>query len=359
MVGRPDNRHVLMGDKKLLYRTTKISGLAVYQLVIPKEKREMLISMAHETEFAGHIGTNKTAKRLQVHFWWPKLRAMVAKFIKSCESCQLIARKTKLDRTPIVPFPRTQRAWSQASMDVLGPVRKNSSAQPFHVLDQQKEKKSVKDYMIDLKQDLEIEAKVAEDNCTVRQKKYIDKYNEKTQNKSFEIGENLLVLMKDVTNKVLAKWIGPLIVTAKLAKNNYRVANKDGTTRKLHADDLRKWTARTASIGIVYEVEDEFGDIEACPTKAVITDSEQEINNLDLSYLSESRGKQMIDLLLKYKDVFSNQPGTCNILEHKINLVDGYRPHFSKPYRVPEKCGLYPSTRFILDRKSTRLNSSH
>src|SRR3989441_50810 len=335
-VGRPDNRHVLMGDTKLLYRTTKISGLTVYQLVIPKEKREMLISMAHQTEFAGHMGTNKTAKRLQVHFWWPKLSAMVAKFIKSCESCQLIARKTKLDRTPIVPFPRTQRARSQVSMDVLGPIRKNSSAQPFYVLslidtysrwpeitvlrcltskaivnallatfartsipdvllsdnagdlvgglnkavyaalgiklqnsipyhpqsngicerfnsvlkkiihltmnegsgrdwqkkldilllgyreaehavlgvspyqmlyghvgkgplntvkncwtkeiDQQKEKKSVKDYMTDLKQDLEIGARVAEENCTVRQKKYIDKYHEKTQNKSFEIG---------------------------------------------------------------------------------------------------------------------------------------------------------------------------
>src|SRR5437867_1316146 len=133
MVGRPDNRHVIMGDKKLLYRTTKISGLTVYQLLIPREKREMLISMAHETEFAGHIGVNKTVKRLGVHFWWPKVRAMVAKFIKSCESCQLIARKTKLDRTPIVPFPRTQRAWSQVSMDVLGPVRKNSSAQPFYV----------------------------------------------------------------------------------------------------------------------------------------------------------------------------------------------------------------------------------
>src|SRR3989442_1683551 len=321
---------------------------------------------------------------------------MVAKFIKSCESCQLIARKTKLDRTPIVPFPRTQRAWSQVSMDVLGPVRKNSSAQPFYVLclvdtysrwpeitvlrsltskaivdallatfartsipdvllcDNAgdlvgglnkaiysalgiKLKKSVKDYMIDLKQDLEIGARVAEENCTVRQKKYISKYNEKTQDTVFEIGESVLVLMIDVSNKILAKWIGPLIVTAKLAKNNYRVANKDGTTRKLHADDLRKWTARTASIGIVYEGEDKFGDIETCPTKADITDSEQDINNLDLSYLSESRGKQMRDLLLKYKDVFSNQPGTCNILEHKINLIDGYRPHFSKPYRVPEK----------------------
>ena len=45
----------------------------------------------------------------------------------------------------------------------------------------------------------------------------------------------------------------------------------------------------------------------------------------------------MRELLLRCKDVFSNQPGTCNILEHKINLVEGYRPHFSKPYRVPEK----------------------
>src|SRR2546425_5915945 len=94
----------------------------------------MLISMAHETEFAGHMGVNKTIKRLAVRFWWPKARSMVAKFIKSCESCQLIARKTKLDRTPIVPFPRTQRAWAQVSMDVLGLIRKHSSAQPFYIL---------------------------------------------------------------------------------------------------------------------------------------------------------------------------------------------------------------------------------
>src|SRR2546425_5582585 len=134
MVGRPDNRHVLLGDKKLLYRTTKISGLTVYQVFISKERREMLISMAHETEFAGHMGVNKTIKRLAVHFWWPKARSMVAKFIKSCESCQLIARKTKLDRTPITPFPRTQRAWAQVSMDICGPIRKHSSAQPFYIL---------------------------------------------------------------------------------------------------------------------------------------------------------------------------------------------------------------------------------
>src|SRR3989442_14863121 len=82
MVGRPDNRYVVMGDKKLLYRTTKIRGLTVYQLLIPKEKREMLISKAHETELAGRMGVNKTAKRLGVHFWWPKVRSMVAKFIK-------------------------------------------------------------------------------------------------------------------------------------------------------------------------------------------------------------------------------------------------------------------------------------
>src|SRR5437867_13454503 len=66
MVGRPDNRHVLMGDKKLLYRTTKISGLTVYQLLIPKERREMLISKAHETKFAEHGDVNKSDKRLEI-----------------------------------------------------------------------------------------------------------------------------------------------------------------------------------------------------------------------------------------------------------------------------------------------------
>src|SRR5881296_2745857 len=69
MVGRPDNRYVIMGDKKLLYRTTRIRGLTVYQLLTPKGKRKMLISKAHETELAGHGGVNKTVTRLEIHYW--------------------------------------------------------------------------------------------------------------------------------------------------------------------------------------------------------------------------------------------------------------------------------------------------
>ena len=46
----------------------KISGFTIYQLSVPRDKREMLISMAHETEFAGHMGVTKTVKRLNIHF---------------------------------------------------------------------------------------------------------------------------------------------------------------------------------------------------------------------------------------------------------------------------------------------------
>src|SRR3989442_11841315 len=150
MVGRPDNRYVIMGDKKLLYRTTKIRGLTVYQLLTPKGKRKVVISKAHETELVGHGGVNKIVKRLETQFWWPKVRSRVAKFIKSCESCQSFAKKTKQDKTPRVPCLKTQRAWSQVSNN--------------KEIDQ---KKSVQGYMAESKQDLEIEARVALESCTV------------------------------------------------------------------------------------------------------------------------------------------------------------------------------------------------
>ena len=65
--------------------------------------------------------------------------------------------------------------------------------------------------------------------------------------------------------------------------------------------------------------------------------SEEQIKNLDLSYLNEQRSTQLRNLLLKYKDVFNDEPGHCKLLEHEIKLKEDFVPSVQRPYRVPER----------------------
>ena len=62
-----------------------------YQVVIPKAYRREILSIAHETSLAGHLGVNKTYQKILNHFYWPNLKKDVAEFCKSCHTCQIVA----------------------------------------------------------------------------------------------------------------------------------------------------------------------------------------------------------------------------------------------------------------------------
>ena len=162
-------------------------------------------------------------------------------------------------------------------------------------------KKAVKEYLDELKESLELGNKFAQQQCDKKQKQYINKYNEKTTEKDFQVGEEVLILMPSSTNSLLSTWIGPVTVSAKLSKNSYKIAKEDGSTRRLHANHLRKYIARINSIGILYEGDEDFGNVEACPTMEDSEVSIEDINNIDLSHLNEKRARQMRELLIKYK----------------------------------------------------------
>ena len=55
--------------------------------------------------------------------------------------------------------------------------------------------------------------------------------------------------------------MGPGTVTAKESDNGYYVSLEDGSVRHIHANMIRKFNPRVASIGVVFEDEEEFGDI--------------------------------------------------------------------------------------------------
>ena len=58
---------------QLLYRHTVIGGFEIKQLVVPKEQRDSVISLAHDSLWAMHFAHKKTYHRVRAYFYWPKM----------------------------------------------------------------------------------------------------------------------------------------------------------------------------------------------------------------------------------------------------------------------------------------------
>ena len=59
---------------------------------VPKSYRQEILSLAHETPLAGHLGVSKTYNKILNHFYWPKMRHDVAKCYQSCHTCQMVGK---------------------------------------------------------------------------------------------------------------------------------------------------------------------------------------------------------------------------------------------------------------------------
>jgi hypothetical protein len=87
-------------------------------LCVPTRERAKMIWEAHYSRVAGHFGIEKTVVVLQKHFYWPKLRQDVNKYIRSCTSCA-ISKPTIKKQGLYTPLPIPEKPWESISMDYM------------------------------------------------------------------------------------------------------------------------------------------------------------------------------------------------------------------------------------------------
>ena len=109
-----------------IYRRWILAGregdaAAVEQLVLPQKCRRTVMMSAHSIPMAGHLGKDKTAKRVLQRFYWPTLYQDVAKFCRCCGECQKATGRRQV-RAPLVPLPIITQPFSRISMDIVGPL---------------------------------------------------------------------------------------------------------------------------------------------------------------------------------------------------------------------------------------------
>ncbi|XP_039011243.1 uncharacterized protein LOC120140328 [Hibiscus syriacus] len=81
--------------------------------------RLQILQLLHDSPHGGHYGTHATYQRIKANFYWPKLKAMVANYIRGCTVCQ----QTKVEHIPkpglLQPLPIPQQAWEIITMDFI------------------------------------------------------------------------------------------------------------------------------------------------------------------------------------------------------------------------------------------------
>ncbi|GFW10584.1 retrovirus-related Pol polyprotein from transposon 17.6 [Trichonephila clavipes] len=96
------------------------------------------------------------------------------------------------------------------------------------------------------------------------------------KHREFAPGDQLLVLIPDSTNKLYARWTGPVKVVKRVKPNSLYLQLAGGNLRLLHVNKIREYRTRVQTVGVVYDIDDEFG--RHSPAKERI--KKREIQNL-------------------------------------------------------------------------------
>ncbi|MCP4254336.1 MAG: hypothetical protein GY775_13195, partial [Candidatus Scalindua sp.] len=104
----------------------------VHQIIIPRIYRKDILSLAHDSPMAGHLGINKTYSKILNHFYWPKMKQDVKEYLKSCHVCQMVGKPNQvIPPAPLQPIPAVNEAFSDILIDCVGPLPKTKSGNQY------------------------------------------------------------------------------------------------------------------------------------------------------------------------------------------------------------------------------------
>ena len=242
------------------------------------------------------------------------------------------------------------------------------------------------EYLKELHESLEIAQHYAESHTQRAQQRYAERYNRRSRDKHFAVGDEVLILKPDSTaSRVFSRWKGPAKIITVKSPYSY-IVELDGVTHHLHANDLRRYNVKAeeisydsaafesdssavklkpqedgeicvsfcealnfqpslhvATCAIIHEEDEDFGQVQtvAAPTAADKFNAQnlpsQRIDADKLSHLNAEQRQQLLEVLDRYPDVFRDEPGLCTLVQHEIPLTADFRPRRLRAYRIPER----------------------
>ncbi|GFX97670.1 retrovirus-related Pol polyprotein from transposon 17.6 [Trichonephila clavipes] len=196
---------------------------------------------------------------------------------------------------------------------------------------------SAADYRQEMKINMEKAAESASLTAAQKQKAYGDYLNKRSSVKNFSIGDQVVLLIPNSSNKIYARWTGPGEIIQHHPPHSYKVKLSDGTVRHVHMNKIRKYHPRALAVGVIFEDDYEFGEIHPTPNLSRST-SERVLHEINLNHLKESEREQVLAIVLKHQTLFTSDVKIAKVGTHRIRLkpnIERKKP-FVYIYRIPE-----------------------
>ena len=100
-----------------------------FAALAPYHLQPTLFQLAHDLTLAGHLGPEKTFKRLQQDWYWPKMREDVYNYCRSCHECLKSNYPSNKKPSPLEPMPEVSRFNQRIHLDLLGPLPRSEGNQ--------------------------------------------------------------------------------------------------------------------------------------------------------------------------------------------------------------------------------------
>ncbi|GFX37636.1 retrovirus-related Pol polyprotein from transposon 17.6 [Trichonephila clavipes] len=179
---------------------------------------------------------------------------------------------------------------------------------------------SAADYLQEMKINMEKAAESASLTAAQKQKAYGDYFNKRSSVKNFSIGEPVVLLIPDSSNKIYARWTGPGEIIQHHPPHSYKVKLPDGTVRHVHVNKIRKYHPRTLAVGVIFEGDHEFGEIHPTPNLSRST-SERVLHEINLNHLNSESVSD--DFPMDDAVELIHSIGRANIIT-TLDLLKGY-----------------------------------
>lgn len=102
-----------------------------WKQVVPKQSRSEILFRCHDAATAGHLGSQKTYFRVQMKYYWPKLRQDVAKYVSRCRVCQQMKFDQQRPSGLMGAYRGVCKPWVMISADLLGPFPRSSAGYKY------------------------------------------------------------------------------------------------------------------------------------------------------------------------------------------------------------------------------------
>jgi len=194
----------------------------------------------------------------------------------------------------------------------------------------------VADYLLDLRSKLSKSAEFAQSHTDAAQQGYAAHYNPRARQKNIQEGDQVIVLAPENTGKMGNSWLGPRTVVSVKSPDSYLVDLGNGNVRHMHANKMRHFIARVQGCGVIAECYTKFGKVlspEDVANESVMPSVRVELEKL--SHLDEGQRAELVEVLDEFAACFSDKPGLCDVVTHRIVTTPEFVPKQMKPYRVP------------------------